>query len=393
MGNDMKKIGLCCCYKQRNYGSQLQSYATTVEMRNRNINCEVIVHTKKWDLDYMKVAKVWTFPFNKVLLSERRSRYKKRFLLLFHKDVKAQNDKRNAKLAEFSKKRFTNLSRPVVGYRELQKLAAEYSGVFVGSDQLWSPGGITGNFHNLMFVPDDVHKFSYSTSFGVSQLPKDKRELYRTFLNRLDYISVRENAGAEIVKDVCGRTAEVVADPVMLLTTEQWEEEIPFVRQFDEPYIFAYFLGKDDTGRRQAEKLREQTGLKIVTVHHMDSYNKVDVGFGDYAPYEVGPEEFINLIRGAEYVLTDSFHGSLLSLMHHKKMMIFSRYAQGSSTSKNSRIDSLCQNLGVPDRKYNGSNFDNIMQTPDYDMVDERMQAIRDRSKRFLDKALAFYFE
>ena len=228
----MKKIGLCCCYKQRNYGSQLQSYATTVEMRNRNIPCEVIQHTKKWDLHYMRVAKVWTFPFNRVLLSERYLRYKKRFVLMFHKDVKAQNDKRNAKLAEFSKKRFTNLSRPAVGYKDLQALASEYSGVFVGSDQLWSPGGITGNFHNLMFVPDDVHKFSYATSFGVSSLPKNKRELYRTFLNRLDYISVRENAGAEIVKDVCGRTAEVVADPVMLLTTEQWAEEIPFRRKF-----------------------------------------------------------------------------------------------------------------------------------------------------------------
>ena len=217
--------------------------------------------------------------------------------------------------------------------------------------------------------------------------------LYRTFLNRLDYISVRENAGAEIVKDVCGRTAEVVADPVMLLTTEQWAEEIPFVKQFDEPYIFAYFLGKDDTGRRQAEKLREQTGCKIVTVRHMDTYNKVDIDFGDYAPYEVGPEEFVNLIRGAEYVCTDSFHGSLLSLMHHKKLMIFSRYAQGSATSKNSRIDSLCENLGVTDYKYNGSNFANIMQEPDYAQVDIRMQAIRDYSKQYLDKALAFYTE
>ena len=386
----MKKIGLCCCYKQRNYGSQLQSYATTVEMRERGINCEVIQHTKKWDLKYMRRAKVWTFLFNRVLLSERYMRYKKRVVLNFHKDIKAQNDKRNAKLAEFSKNRFTNLSRNVVGYEELQKLAAEYSGVFVGSDQLWSPGGITGNFHNLMFVPDDVHKFSYATSIGVSQLPKSKRKLYNTFLNRLDYISVRENSGAEIVKEVSGRDAEVVADPVMLLTTEQWAREIPFVKQFDEPYIFAYFLGKDELGRKQAENLRELTGLKIVTVRHMDTYNKVDISFGDYAPYEVGPEEFVNLIRGAEYVCTDSFHGSLISLMHHKKLMIFKRYAQGSKTSKNSRIDSLCDNLGVSDRKFSGD-ISAIKNDIDYDAVDAKMEQIRKKSKKFLDKALAFY--
>ena len=80
-----------------------------------------------------------------------------------------------------------------------------------------------------------------------------------------------------------------------LLTREQWDEEITFKRMYDQPYIFAYFLGKSEENREQAKKRAELTGLKIVTVHHMDTYNKADVGFGDYAPFEVGPEEFLNL--------------------------------------------------------------------------------------------------
>lgn len=388
-----KKIGLCCCYKQRNYGSQLQSYATTVEMRNRGIDCEVIQYKKKFTPKFMREAKIWTLFFNRILISERILRYKKRFILMFHKDVKRQNDIRNAKLAQFSKERFTNLSKLCVGHDELEALGASYDGVFVGSDQLWSPGGITGNFHNLMFVPDNVPKFSYAASFGVSQIPKGKQKLYKTFLNRLDYISVRENAGQKIVKELTGRDAQVVADPVMLLTREQWDDEIEFKRMYDEPYIFAYFLGKSEENRRQANKLAKLTGLKIVTVHHMDTYNKADVDFGDYAPFEVGPEEFLNLIRGAEYVCTDSFHGSVFSMIYHKKLMIFKRYADASKTSKNSRIYSICENLGVTHRMFDGSNLETITEEIDYESVDSRIEKMRSESKAYLDKALAFYTE
>ncbi len=387
----MKKIGLCCCYKQRNYGSQLQSYATTVEMRNRGIDCEVIQYKKKLTLKFMCEAKVWSLLFNRILISERILRYKKRFILMFHKDVKKQNDIRNAKLAEFSKTHFTRLSKLCNGHDELKSLGASYDGVFVGSDQLWSPGGITGNFHNLMFVPDNVPKFSYAASFGVSEIPKGKRKLYTTFLKRLDHISVRENAGKKIVKELTGRDIPVVADPVMLLTPQEWNDEIPVRKMYDEPYIFAYFLGKSAENRQQVLSLQKMTGLKIVTVHHMDTYNKADINFGDYAPFDVGPEEFLNLIRGAEYVCTDSFHGSVFSALYHKKFMVFKRYSDKSKTSKNSRIDSLCENLGLSDRRFSGDNITSITNEIDYKAVDNRIDHIRSDSKKYLDEALAFY--
>lgn len=389
----MKKIGLCCCYRQRNYGSMLQSYATTVEMKNRGIDCEVIRYQKKWTLKFMLEAKVYTLFFNRILISERFLRYKKKIVLLFHPDVKRQNNVRNAKLAEFSKTHFTKLSKLCNGHDELEQLGASYAGVFVGSDQLWSPGGITGNFYNLMFVPDDVPKFSYAASIGVSEIPKDKRKLYTTFLSRLDHISMRENSGREIVKELTGRDVPVVVDPVLLLTKEQWAEEIPFKRIYDEPYIFAYFLGSGAECREQALKLQKATELKIVTVHHMDTYNKTDIGFGDYAPFDVGPEEFLNLIRGAEYVCTDSFHGSVFSLMHHKQLMIFKRYSDESKTSKNSRIDSLCENLGLYDRLYKKDNVMDILNEIDYNSIDEKIEEMRNKSKKYLDEALAFYWE
>lgn len=113
-----------------------------------------------------------------------------------------------------------------------------------------------------MFVPDNVPKFSYAASFGVSEIPKGQQKLYKTFLSRLNYISVRENAGQKIVKELTGRDAQVVADPVMLLTREQWDEEIKFKRMYDQPYIFAYFLGKSEENREQAKSLPSLQVLK-----------------------------------------------------------------------------------------------------------------------------------
>ena len=201
----MKTIGLCCCYKNCNYGSQLQSYATTVEMKNRGINCEVIRYKKKWTLKFLKEAKIWTLLYNRIFISECLMVIKKKFFLTIHKDVKRQNAVRNQKFAEFAEQYFTNLSKFCNGHDELKALGASYDGVFTGSDQLWSPSGITGNFHNLMFVPDDVPKFSYAASIGVSKLPKNKVKLYKTFLNRVEHISMRENAGAKIVKELTNR--------------------------------------------------------------------------------------------------------------------------------------------------------------------------------------------
>ncbi len=120
----------------------------------------------------------------------------------------------------------------------------------------------------------------------------------------------------------------------------------------------------------------------------MDSYNKVDEDFGDYAPFDVGPAEFVNLIRNAEYVFTDSFHGSVFSMLYQKQFLVFTRYAENSMSSKNSRIDSFCENYGLTDRRYNGDIYavDNEIE---YNSVLERVEEHRQKSKAFLDNALA----
>ena len=266
-----------------------------------------------------------------------------------------------------------------------------YDAVQVGSDQLWLPMGLATNYYNLQFAAPGVRRVSYSTSFGVSSIPWYQRSRTADFLRKIDYLSVREQSGAEIVRDVAGLDAKVVVDPTLLLTAEEWAEAIPVKRMQDERYIFCYFLGPNPLCRAEARALSEKTGLPIVVLRHLDEIIPSDEDFGDYAPYDVDPAGFVNLIRGAEYVFTDSFHGSVFSTIHHKDFATFYRFRQGSKQSRNSRIDNLFSHLGLEGRLVTESGGAAVVlgDMPDYGKVDERLAAWREDSWDFLRRALS----
>ena len=113
----------------------------------------------------------------------------------------------------------------------------------------------------------------------------------------------------------------------------------------------------------------------------MDQYVENDEAFGDYAPYDVAPDRFLNFIRGAEYVCTDSFHGTCFSIINEKKFMIFNRYVNASATSKNSRIDSLCQNLGVSERRFSGDILE-IQKDINYAEVKNNLNNLQQKNDR-----------
>ncbi|MHB8128917.1 MAG: polysaccharide pyruvyl transferase family protein, partial [Mobilitalea sp.] len=273
------------------------------------------------------------------------------------------------------------------GYAALSKGAVKYSAVVTGSDQLWSPAGLPTNFYNLQFIPDDICKISYASSFGVSQIPFYQKSRTTAFLNRFQFISMRENQGSAIVKELTGKEVVTVLDPVFMFNADGWNKLIPVKTEFSEPYIFAYFLGRNTKFRDAVKELAEKTGYKIVTLRHLDQYIEEDQYFGDYAPYDIYPAEFLNMLRGASFVCTDSFHGSVFSIIYRKKFMVFNRYDEKSRHSKNSRIDTLCKNLGLEDRRYNGKLCETIIKDINYDIVDEKYQILRNTADKYLDMA------
>ena len=143
---------------------------------------------------------------------------------------------------DYSREHFFSKTVFLDYFKDLQIQAEKYDAVVTCSDQLWSPAGLGTNFYNLMFVPDGVRKISLSSSFGVSKIPSWQVKRTREYLERIEHISVRENQGKVIVKELTGRDVPVLMDPVFAYTKEEWEEIVPLSSRYDYPYILAYFL-------------------------------------------------------------------------------------------------------------------------------------------------------
>jgi len=201
---------------------------------------------------------------------------------------------------------------------------------------------------------------------------------------------MRENRGSEIVKELTDRDVPTILDPVFFLSKNEWLERIPNKREINEPYIFAYFLGATQEYRNAVKKLAHDKGMKVVALRHMDQYVEEDENFGDFAPYDVSPERFLNLLRNAEYVCTDSFHGTAFSILNEKQFVVFNRYAENSSFSKNSRIDTLCVNFGLENRRYkNGVSLSDIVKNDiDYKAVGEKYKKLKLVTDEYLNTIL-----
>lgn len=383
----MDKIGVCACYNTKNYGSMLQCLATGIKLQDMGYDYEFIRYTRKPTpgLIIKSLGRIPEVIKGKSRQSQRNKKLKE------YPEVAAGIRKRNSCFASFMNQSFTKMSPRYDTYAEISKAASKYSAVLVGSDQLWLPAGYYTGFYNLMFVPNEIPKIAYATSFGVSQIPENKKKTAEKFLSRIDYISVRELRAAEIVKELTGRDVPTVVDPTLLFTGEEWKQMIPEKKVIDEPYIFCYLLGTNPQHRRWAEELKRKTGYRIVTIPHLDDFVEGDVTFGDVQLFEIGPAEFVNLIRNADYVCTDSFHGTVFSILNHKQFVSFNRFTEGSRNSRNSRIDSLLNQTGLNNRRMTTGvqNIVDLIQSGiDFELVEKKLSLMRSASVDYLRDAL-----
>lgn len=382
----MKTIGICACYDSRNYGSMLQTFATLQQIENMGFNYEIINYTKKLTFDLL-IRSIGRIPDE---LMQRFALRKERKELAKYPVIISSLDKRSKCFTKYIEEHFSEkLSAPSDTFAQLRIQAKKYEAVMVGSDQLWTPRGYSTGFYNLMFVPDEITKISYATSFGVSSIPENKRVAARKFLRRIDFISVREIRASEIVYELIDRKVPTVVDPTLLFNSDQWDkliEKKDVISEF--PYIFCYFLGNNPSQREEVKKLKKETGYKIVFIPHLDEFIESDVSFGDIQLFDVGPNEFVNLIRNAEYICTDSFHGSVFSILNHKQFITFNRFKDSDSNSRNSRIDSLLSQTELKDRRFNGDLISQMQQPIDFEKVECCLEKMRKKSNDFLNNVM-----
>lgn len=388
-----KKVALVTCYFQPNFGSQLQAFATQMAFDKIGVENETIaidglkpeINKAKYKYFLSKIFDINTVKdkmatVRKLVAKKRNPEYAKNLAI------------RYKMFEDFAKTKF-KLSQEYKSKIELGVSAHEYSAFVVGSDQLWLPSNIAADYYTLNFVPNDIPKIALATSFGISKLPKKYGKRAEKFLNRIDYVSVREKTGQALVKQWGGKDVPVVCDPTIMFTADEWMKALDASgdgKRFaeGEKFLFVYFLGNNPWEREMVKKVSSETGLKIVQLAHSDEYIKSDEGFADYTPYNIGPKEFVELIRDTEFVFTDSFHCSVFSMLNHKKFFTFPRYNNEGSASTNGRLYSLLSLVKHETRIIRKGNTLNIYAPIDYQVIDRELDSLRQFTWDWLSDAL-----
>lgn len=385
----MSKIGMSVCYDTKNYGSQLQVLATIKMIEKLGNHPEIIVYNKKLSPRFVlqTIPRLFNLSFvkSKIKGNSRDKKLKK------NPEYYNMVQQRNGLFDLFVHDYFSGYMKSYNGWEKLcYESSNNYDAYLCGSDQLWLPNNLGSHFYTLEFAPENKPKVAYATSFGVNQIPWFQKGRTRRYLNRFSSLSSREKRGTEIIRELTGKEVPVVCDPTLLFSSTEWDQILPRQNLLNGPYIFCYYLGKNENHRNIAKQLKKETGLKIVTCPFLDHYIDCDLEFGDCQMYDINAAGFINLIRNAECVLTDSFHGTVFSILNHKKFITFNRFNIQSKNSRNSRIDTLCEITGLEKRRYNEriNISDQMNKDIDYEMVDKKLDIIRNKSKEYLENAL-----
>lgn len=386
----IKSIAIVSCYFQKNYGSALQALATQKILDEYGIeNVTIRYDGLEPQIKKQKYKYYAKQIMNPAIVLGKLGYIKARIHKRFGKSKLSENMRlRDAAIKRFEKN--FRLSPKVNSFEELSQFVSSYDAVMVGSDQLWLTSNLDADYYTLNWVPSGIKRISYATSFGVSSIPRRYYEFTANFLKKIDSLSVREETGRQIIKDICGRDATVICDPTIMFTGEQWLEIQKREALYKKKYIFCYFLGDNPDQREFVKRLKNATGCDIVAILHLNVYVPSDEEFADYTPYEVDSADFINYIRNAEYVCTDSFHATVFSILNKKKFFTFRRFKENYVLQTNSRLDSLLEAVGLRNRIVQGSYEAQkwIDEEIDYETVDEKLDILRAINRNFLEIAL-----
>lgn len=386
----MARIALATCYDKNNFGSMLQAWAT--EAAVRSLGHDVVTIDKAGlggDIGRGRRSYYTEHLFDVELYRAKLGFFGHRVRQRLNREFGSEMTRRYRSFGRFAEARF-HMSPRFNSFDELGEWTRGLDAVVVGSDQLWLPVNIAGDYYTLSFVEDPCRKVSYATSFGVSELPERYMRAVTSFLPTFSAVSVREDTGADLAERATGARPEVVCDPTMLLVRDEWASVADDSLVPDEPYAFCYFMGKNLWQRDCARREADRRGLKLVAIAHPDEYVRYDDSYADVYPWDAGPAEWVGLISRASMVFTDSFHGTAFSNIFERPFLSFRRHVNMGAQSTNSRIDTLLGRLGLTERICESAEVFDAIAVSDVDFASprERLSAFRVESKGFLESAL-----
>lgn len=321
----MKKIGIFTFHRAHNYGALLQAYALqTFLERSHDVyfidyyNSNVYNGYKVFKPIGRNILKWPVRIYNNIAnykVNIRRNKVFNNFIV------------NNLKICKNSKKTYEN-----------------FDVLITGSDQVWNSyitGGLKDEY-TLNVGGSNLKRISYAASVGNINIVKDNKDLYVKKLNKLDYISVREQELKELLSEYLDdKKVTNVLDPTFLLTSDEWNKIIESNEKVKDKYILAYVVKPNDEYVKIVNELSKKTGLKVICFDNNISENILERSiFSD-------PFDFIRLIKNAEYIVTTSFHATVFSIIFNKNFWVVPHSATGS------RVTELLNKFKLTDRVVN----------------------------------------
>lgn len=368
------KIGIISFWDTtNNYGQILQCFALQKFLRNLGHDAVHIKYQLPWyhktnkkkSIKFLNIIKDFSF----VRLISHKLLGKGNVFYNLHAEQTKQ-DKIHPRHFESFRKKYIKFTDLEYDYNALKDKTPKVDCLITGSDQVWGnqdPGFM------LDFGPDNIKRIAYAPSMGG--IRHDKTEYAETFrkrLRKLDVVTCREQEGVDICRKLGRKDTELVPDPVFLLSRKEYEQIAVLPSQTD--YLLIYLLGNPIDV--PVKKIIDWAKTKKLYVKYVVAQGRQDVFVNEYP----NVDEFLGLVKNAAYVITNSFHGMVISIIFNKKFIIIPLSKQ--LLRMNSRIETTLLHLGLSDRIYTDS-FDSIFSPIDYLSVNLQLEKQR---KKYIEK-------
>lgn len=340
------KIGILTRRYGFNMGSSLQAFAIAKLL-------ETLGHDV-WIIDYDETSAHWAWKIRPMV-----DHFQYHVKLPFwngKRDYLTHRIKQERRFKKFEKDYMPLTEVTCRNGNRLRKQSREYDRIILGSDQIWNPYLFDANYFGAFLPKDERNKIiPYAPSIGTSDISVvSDREA--ELLRDLSVLSCREKEGADIVNKLTGRNVPVVLDPTLMIDYDIWDS-IANAHQIELPadeYILTYFLGNNE-GYAIMDGLKGEGDCPLVNIAMFNKPFKVESAID---MKNVGPGEFLYLIKNAKRIITDSFHATIFSWIFEREMTIIERFKNGEKQSQNSRIHTLVSVLGCESRIYGSSEKD-----------------------------------
>ena len=359
----MKKVGIITFHTALNYGAVLQTYALQNFLNEQGIENEII----DYECPFIEQCyKPFHIENKKILNAIVRG-------FLFGRTISKKRDRFNSFINNH-----LNLSEKYSDSKSINEVKDDYSCFISGSDQVWSP--ITAGFDSVYFLDfaDDNQKISYAASIGTNEISEDLKMKYVERLDGFNEISVREESAKELLNDIGIKTKiEVHADPTLLLKKDNWSKlSVDLPNSIHSKYLLVFNVEKPIHDLEFAKKKAKELDLQLVYLNDRTVKKDKDITYIQAA----SPELFLSLFRNADMIVSNSFHGTVFSIIFKKQFYV----ELENKKQRNIRVENLLRNLELNNREIN--DVDSIINDEMWIRVENILEEKRIMAKEYLKR-------